>query len=95
MTIEQKAEELYPIPKGKEFLDNPITYQAYLKQGAYIRGFQDANKWIDCKERLPIDGSHVIGYCFDGGVREVRFHNIAYSITHWMPLPNKPLKETI
>jgi hypothetical protein len=75
--LEKQAMELYSFPEARK---------------AYIKGYQDANQWIDCKDRLPIDGSHVIGCCFDGGVREVRFHNIEYSITHWMPLPNKPLK---
>jgi hypothetical protein len=44
MTIEKQAEELYPREESG-------MYIAYRE--AYIKGFKDANKWVDCKDRLP------------------------------------------
>ena len=92
--LEQKAEE-YTNKNGMPQIKQKCIYEAITK--AYIKGYQDANQWVDCKGRLPDEiamtyivsnGTSVDFDIFDGK----EFIKYSKQVTHWMPLPNKPLK---
>ena len=112
--LEKQAEEYV----GKEFgiyqlkkLPNLNETVQEVVVKAYIKGFQDANKWVDCKEGLPMineiclifdklqEKTYIATFVSLKRNNEedwfVNENNIIFPkkhITHWMPLPEKPLK---
>ena len=93
MKAEEIAEKEYPILKVSGNLEymKIIAQNAkqLLKRKGFVKGY-NYDKWIRIKDEFPIDGSYVIGYNRELGVREVRFHNVSHTITHWQPLPEIP-----
>ena len=80
------------------FVDQREAYEAYNQEKA------DANKWISCSERLPEEGTEVLGTDRNGCIRHVykdktglyEFATVEegmhIGIVAWMPLPD-PYKE--
>ena len=90
--LEKQAMELYSFPQSRK---------------AYIKGYQDANQWVSVSEQMPIEiigFYNCLVIRNDKQIRQARFNalmqrfqnmnfeDIHDSVTHWMPLPNKPLK---
>jgi len=82
--LEKQAMELYSFPEARK---------------AYIKGHQDANQWIDCKERLPEKEDVYNVYVTNIGVGSLSFINglwtmplfkniVIENVSHWMPLPS-------
>jgi hypothetical protein len=74
-----------------------------IAEKAYIKGHQDTNKWIDCNDRLPEKEDVYNVYVTNIGVGSLSFINglwtmplfktiVIENVSHWMPLPDKPLK---
>ena len=64
------------------------------------------SKWISVSERLPENGSNVLGYSYDedgsrifpanydnGWWHDCFFNIRIITVTHWMPLPEPPKEE--
>ena len=93
--LEKQAEE-YTNQQGMPEMKSKYVYEA-IKQ-AYIKGHQDANKWVSVSEQLPTEyGRYLI---YRAGCDKIQFetwNNTGWAYcnndcTHWMPLPENPLK---
>lgn len=76
----------------------------YNRLTVFLAGYNAANEWVKCSERLPEKYTVVLVWTKDGeikldqAVNEVIETSVGYSwknsnrtrVTHWLPLPEKP-----
>jgi hypothetical protein len=89
-------------------MEDDNTYERKIWIGAYTQCQEDmADKWISVKDRLPTEESYILIYgkgnrqmtslfknsCFMCYDLRTEWLEEAEEITHWMPLPNKPLNK--
>lgn len=97
MTVQERAQE-YAEKTIPIYGNNPSTMVLGQRQvliDAFFAGAQSG--WVSVIERLPNNDDEVIGlFEFGIGIGK-QFNNIildeqcAYTATHWMPLPSKPI----
>ncbi len=106
MTIQQMAEEYYPLrfaPEGMEFPMYTIEDVIRREQAAFTAGFNKAREWMDIST-APKDGTK-IDLFFSYGRKVSCWYDEGYWVqrmganellilkdlpTHWMPLPSLP-----
>lgn len=75
-------------------------------KNGYAKGYADGKgEWISVEERLPEEGTRVLGYDYMGNVVCYFVYGTRYwfedgwnsakgwGVTHWMPLPEPPKGE--
>ncbi|SUH58760.1 Eaa protein [Salmonella enterica subsp. enterica serovar Braenderup] len=106
----QLAEANHPLT-GDWLYDDPLELAKAIRKGPDMSGFAGSSPvspggWINCSERMPDDGQHVIILC-DGAFvlyaqyRDGEFFDVvrngeeffethSRNVTDWMPLPEPP-----
>ncbi|EOI5926348.1 DUF551 domain-containing protein [Salmonella enterica subsp. enterica serovar Braenderup] len=109
----QLAEANHPLT-GDWLYDDPLELAKAIRKGPDMSGFAGSSPvspggWINCSERMPDDGQHVIILC-DGAFvlyaqyRDGEFFDVvrngeeffethSRNVTDWMPLPEPPQEE--
>lgn len=107
MSIEQIAEEKYPFKNGHHIADGIENNNQKIRREAFIAGSKYGKEWISVETELPKSIERVLLLCKSGHI-EVGYYDSewqgdssftsmrerGYTITHWMPLPEPPNKET-